>query len=328
MSALLIWWVLHDVSLVEVWGHMRNVRWIPFLSAIGLATLTFPLRTVRWRYLLRLEGATLQFVPLWHATAIGFMTTNLLPARAGELARAYAARRLTGSRFTAAFGSIAIERVFDGVTLVALLAVAAWAGGFGADTSVGNATLGEISRAAAILFILALLIAVAVVHWPKPAIAASRAVSRRLLPKAWAGRAVHTVEGVLSGLDALRSIGRFTAVVGWSLVVWLTAASSYWLALDAFGIEVPWSAALMLQALLAFGVAVQFSPGFFGQWEAVCRVTLGLYGVAPGHAVSFAIGVHVGGFVPITALGLWSLYRAHLHLADLRAGNGEAGNAQ
>ena len=86
----------------------------------------------------------------------------------------------------------------------------------------------------------------------------------------------------------------------------------------------PWSAALLLQSLLAFGVAVQFSPGFFGQFEAICRVTLVLYAVGTGPAVSFAFGFHLGGFIPITLLGLWSLSRAHLHLADLTGGEDSA----
>jgi uncharacterized protein (TIRG00374 family) len=312
--------------LAEVWEHVKGVHWFPFLFAVVLATLTFPLRTIRWQYLLRLEGEPLPFVPLWHATAIGFMATNLLPARAGEFARAYAARRLTGTRFTAAVGSIAVERVFDGITLVAFLAVAMWAGGFGADTAVGTLTLGTVSKVAAIAFSVALLVAVAFVWRPQPALRATRSITVRLLPERWSQIVVEAVEGVLSGLDSLRDPRRFLAIICWSVTVWVAGAASFWIGLLAFGIEVSWPAALMLQSLLAFGVAVQFSPGFFGQFEAVCRLTLALYAVGAGPAVSFAFGFHLGGFVPITLLGLWSLSRAHLHLADLRgAGDSDGG---
>ncbi|UCG86440.1 MAG: flippase-like domain-containing protein [Gemmatimonadota bacterium] len=319
IAALLIWWTLHDVSLVEVWDNMRHVQVLPFVAALTLATLTFPLRTIRWQYLLRLEGATLPFVPLWHATAIGFTATNLLPARAGEFARAYAARRMTGARFSTAFASIAVERVLDGITLVALLVIGIWAGGFGAGTSIGpNLTLGDVARASGVLFFVLLVVALLAVHWPSTALRLTRSFTNRVLPDKWSLRLTEVVEGLVSGLDALRSPSRFGAVLLWSLVVWLTGAASFWMALRAFGIETPWSATLLLQSLLAFGVAVQFSPGFFGQWEAICRITLGLYGVAAGSAVSFAFGFHLGGFFPITLLGMWSLSRAHLHLADLR----------
>ncbi len=320
VSVVLIWWTLHDVRLQDVWANLRGVRLLPFAIALSLATLTFPLRTIRRQYLLRLEGARLPFVPLWHATAIGFMATNLLPARAGEFARAYAAKRLTGSRFTTALASIAVERVLDGIALVSLLTIGIWMGGFGAETSVGSVALGDVARAAAVFFVLALLASVAVVHWPGPALAATRGLSRRLLPAAWSDTMVRAVEGLLTGLDVLRSPRRFTAVIFWSLTVWLTAAASFWFAFQAFSVDTPWSATLLLQSLLAFGVAVQFSPGFFGQWEALSRLTLSLYGISAGTAVSFAIGFHLGGFVPITLLGMWSLSRAHLHLADLKRG--------
>jgi uncharacterized membrane protein YbhN (UPF0104 family) len=168
-------------------------------------------------------------------------------------------------------------------------------------------------------FALLLLVSVAVVHWPQPALAVTRGLARRLLPTSWSDTMVRAVEGLLSGLDVLRSPRRFAAVMVWSLVVWLAGASSFWFAFQAFSVDTPWSAALLLQSLLAFGVAIQFSPGFFGQWEALSRLTLSLYGVSAGKAVSFAIGFHLGGFVPITLLGMWSLSRAHLHLADLSA---------
>jgi uncharacterized protein (TIRG00374 family) len=320
ISALLVWWALHDVSPSEIWAHVSGIKVLPFGLAIGTATLTFPLRTIRWQYLLRLEGEKLPFVPLWHATAIGFMATNLLPARAGEFARAYAARRLTGAPFTTAFASLAVERMIDGVTLVILLMTASWAGGFGANTTIGAVTLGEIARSASVFFLGILVVTIVIVQHPKRAQAIISAITQRVLPVRWADKVMRLVQGLLLGLDSLRSPKRFLAVLFWSLIVWLTGAASLWIGLHAFAIEVPWSAAIMLQSLLAFGVAVQFSPGFFGQWEVICRYALALYGVPAGPAVSYAFGYHLGGFVPITVLGMWSLSRAHLHLTDLKAG--------
>ena len=54
---------------------------------------------------------------------VGFATNNLLPARLGELARAYLLRRRTGLRKTFVLASIFLERVFDGLALVALILV-------------------------------------------------------------------------------------------------------------------------------------------------------------------------------------------------------------
>jgi uncharacterized protein (TIRG00374 family) len=128
----------------------------------------------------------------------------------------------------------------------------------------------------------------------------------------------------MAGLDALRSPTRFAAVVGWSLAVWLTYAASFWLCFKAFAIDIPATSTFLLQALIGFGVAIPSTPGFFGPFEAMTRATLSLYGVDVSKAVSYAVAYHIGSFIPISILGLWSLSRSRLHLADLRRGNQQA----
>lgn len=306
------------MRLADVASHVRQARWLPFAAAVIVATAVFPIRTIRWRYLLQLDGDRLPFVPLWHATAIGFMANNLLPARAGEFARAYAARRLSGVRFSAAFGSVAVERVMDGLILVSLLFVAILWGGLAGGTTVGGVSLVGIATVAAAIFGPALAVAFWVVHWPGPSLRLSRWVFARVLPEAWAERLLRILEGLLSGLDALKSPGRLWRITAWSVVHWVAAAGSYWLAFVAFDIPAHFTAALLLQSLIAFGVAIPSSPGFFGPFEAVTRAVLAIYGVPAAQAVSYAVAYHIAVFIPISALGLWSLSRAHLHLADLR----------
>ena len=323
ITVLLLWWTLHDVALREVAGHVRRARPLAFLGAVVLATAAFPLRTIRWRYLLQRNGAVLPLVPLWHATAIGFMANNLLPARAGELARAYAARRLTGVRFTAAVGSVAVERVFDGLVLVGLLAAGIAWGGFATETAVGGVPLARVATVSVLIFVPALIAAFWVVHWPRPALRIAGGTMKRLMPPTWAARLLGILEGLLEGLDALKDFRRFVLITVWSVVVWVVSAASYWLGFIALGLDVPPSAALLLQGLIAFGVAIPSSPGFFGPFEAVTRATLGLYGVEAAQGVSFAVAYHIAVFLPISVLGLSSLSRAHLHLTDLKSGRND-----
>ena len=51
-GALLVW-ALRGVHLGEVVEHLRNARPGPLLLAVIIATTTYPLRLVRWRFLLR-----------------------------------------------------------------------------------------------------------------------------------------------------------------------------------------------------------------------------------------------------------------------------------
>src|SRR5260370_32417281 len=79
----LLAWALHGISAPALIGHLQraNVGWL--LGAVALATLTFPLRTVRWRLILRDEsGRGFPLRPLRHATAIGLIANNILPVPA------------------------------------------------------------------------------------------------------------------------------------------------------------------------------------------------------------------------------------------------------
>jgi uncharacterized protein (TIRG00374 family) len=328
LSLVLLWWVLHDIEFAEVAEHLRTARLVPFIACVVAATVAFPLRTIRWRYLLQLDGEKLPFVPLWHATAIGFMANNLLPARAGEVARAYAAKRLTGVPFMTAATTLAVERVMDGLTLVALLAVAMLASGFGVTTTVGVVTLGQLVGGFAVLFLGLLIVAVWAVHWPDPMMNIGRRTLTATLPAKWADKAIQAMLGVFEGLGVLREWKRFGMVALWSFVVWGVNGLSFLLCMVAFDLQAPWMAAFVLQSLIAFGVAMPQGPAYVGIFEAVTRATLVLYGVTPALAVSYAVAYHFFTFIPITALGLWSLSRAHLHLADLRAAEAGAGGSE
>jgi uncharacterized membrane protein YbhN (UPF0104 family) len=74
-----------------------------------------------------------------------------------------------------------------------------------------------------------------------------------------------------------------------------------------------------MQGILVFGITVQLTPGFVGQFEAAIVAALALYRVPNDLASSYAIAFHATTFVPIILLGAWSLARTPLALSDLRA---------
>jgi len=290
------------------------------LETIALATCTFPLRAIRWRLILRgTSGSPLPLGPLWHATAIGFMANNLLPVRAGELARAYAARQALPVRFTTALASIAVERVFDGLLLVGLFTVALVVPSFPRDAMIGGVRLAGLATAGAAVFAGILVLALLVVHRPAAWIALLGRVAHAVLPARLADRVTHLAEGLVAGLDVLKRPGRFLGVVAWSLLLWLVNAASFAACFRAFGLGVPAEGAFLLQGVIGFGVALPSSPGFVGVFEAATRGTLAIYGVDATRAVSYAVAYHIGTFFPITLLGLASLSRMRLHLAELRS---------
>jgi glycosyltransferase 2 family protein len=319
VTAAFLVWAVHDVDLHDVLAGVRTANPLLILASAGVATLTFPLRTLRWRVLLRApDGSSYPWRPLWDATAIGFMANNLLPARAGEVARAWVASRGLPVRFTTALASIGVERVFDGLMMLALMAAAIAAPSFPSRATVGGSPVSRLATGVALLFGAALVVAFVVALRPAPWLALLDRVARAILPQRLAGKVRSLAEGMVAGLAALRNPGRFAAVVGWSLVLWLVNAAAFALCFRAFHLPVPAEGALLLQGLIGFGVAIPAAPGFWGVFEYCTRLTLQFYGIGATLALAYAFAFHLAGFIPITLLGLDALSRAHLHLGDLR----------
>lgn len=316
----LLYWVLHDVDWAAAWGHVRRADILLLIITIVIATFTFPMRAFRWQVMLRdTAGARLPLRPLWQAVAVGFMANNLLPARAGELARAWILGRAAPVRVSSALASIVMERVCDALVIIALMAVALvsptvrdglWFGGVAARRLAATVGAG---------FGAVLLVMVLVVIRPKPWLAALEWLGSRVLPARWTAKLMDIARGLVEGLGVLRAPGRLPLVVAWSLVLWLVNAAAFWIGFHAMGLELPFEAALLLQGLIAFGVAIPSSPGFFGVFEAVAIAALSAYGVDKDHAVSYAIVYHVTTFIPITMLGLQALAQLRVRLSDLRA---------
>ena len=312
-------WVLDKIDPAKVWTDARHANGWLLLLTIVFATLTFPVRAIRWRLMLRdQDGRPLPFVPLWHATTIGFMANNLLPARAGEVARGFIASRQLPVRFTTSLGSIGVERLFDALVMLGLMAVAIALPSFPAHGWSGK-SLSAIAATTAALFGLVLVIALFVANRPGTFLVLAERISRRLLPVRIADRIVRASEGIVEGLSVLKSPGRFAGVVGWSLVLWLKNAAAFAICFRAFGLDIPLEAALLLQGIIGFGVAIPSTAGYVGVFEAATVFTLQQYGVDSNLALAYALTYHLTTFIPITVLGLWSLSRLHLHMRDLSA---------
>ena len=324
LSAALLWYAF---TRVDDWGKVADaIRhanvWLLLLSAVT-ATCIFPLRARRWQTILDPVEEALPLGVLWRSTAIGMMVSNVVPARAGELARAYAlSRELPRVPFSTAFASLAVDRVFDALLVLLLMFGAMLARGFptgGRDAVAGLATAG-------VLFLIAVLgVLYAVVFFPARIITLFELLARRVAPRfEERGKAVLT--SFASGLSVLRSPRRFLAVFWWALLHWLLNALAFWIGFRAVGIDAPFSTALFVQGIIASSVALPSSPGFFGPFEVAAILGLGVYHVPKTLAVTWAVGFHILSFIPITLIGAWYFMRLGLSFEEIGRAGGNGGN--
>lgn len=317
LSAVLLWWTLRNVPLTQVVAHLRAANISLLLLAVVAATLCFPLRARRWRTILDPVALHLPFGMLWRSTAIGMMINNVVPARAGELARAYALSRETERvSFSAAFASLAVDRLFDALVILLLMLAGMMDPAFPKNQVIAGRPLSNYIGLATLAVAALLIVLYLIVFFPQRLIALFELFARRVAPRIERhGRAL--LLSFAEGLGVLRSPGRFLAVVAWTVAHWLLNALSFWMGFRAMGIETPFSSGLVLQGLIAIGIAAPSAPGFFGVFEYIAQLGLGFYGVSASLAVSWAIAFHALSFVPITVIGTYYFVRVGLHFADL-----------
>jgi uncharacterized protein (TIRG00374 family) len=317
LSAALIYWTLHGISPTEVAQRLSQADPVLFAAAIFCATAIFALRARRWRTILEPVAGKLPFGPLWRATAIGMMVNNVVPARAGEIARAYALTRETPVPFAASLASLAVDRLFDAIVLLLLAAVALLDPALSSTQTLAGRPLSSFAMGAGLVVVALLAGLYALVFFPNQLLRLFELFARRVSPIV-EERGRRVLETFVKGLSVLRSPGRFAAVFGWTLAHWLLNALGFWFAFKAVGITAPLSAALFLQAFIALGTAVPALPGFFGVFEYMSVQGLSVYGVGQQQAATWAIGYHLLSFVPITLIGAYYFARLGVKLRDLQ----------
>lgn len=318
LSAALIYWTLHGVSPTEVAHSLSRADPLLFAGAVFCATAIFALRARRWQTILEPVASKIPIGPLWRATAIGMMVNNVVPARAGEIARAYALTREAPVPFATSLASLAVDRLFDAIVLLMLAATALLDPALSTAETLAGRPLSSFALGAGAIVLILLLALYALVFFPSQLLRLFELFARRVTPTV-EERGRRVLETFMQGLSVLRRPARFAAVFGWTLAHWLLNALGFWLAFKAVGIAAPFSAALFLQAFIALGTAVPALPGFFGVFEYMSVQGLGVYGVSQEQAATWAIGYHLLSFIPITLFGAYYFTRLGVRLRDLQS---------
>jgi uncharacterized protein (TIRG00374 family) len=323
ISVAALFYAFHDVRWTDAMDHARHANYWLLLLGAAAATGMFPLRARRWRTILDPIAPRLPFGPLWRSTAIGMMVNNVVPLRAGEFARAYAlTRELPQITFSTALASLVVDRVFDAVVVLLLLAIAMIAPGFPSGAMVHGRPISQIATGFALVPLALLVVLYALVFFPGTLIRLFELLARRVSP-AIEERGRDMLKRFAEGLSVLRTPTHFIAVFWWTLLHWLLQPLAFWLGFKALGIDVSWSATLFVQGLIVVGVSLPSAPGFFGLFESAAVISLGLYGIDESAAVAWALVFHVVTFIPITLIGAYYFAKLGLTMGEIGSAGGE-----
>lgn len=311
------------LDFAEMGRALGEANYIFLLPGILIFFVGVFFRSVRWRYLLKPLGnfSPLRLFPL---IVIGFLVNNILPARLGIVARAYILGEREGISKMATGGTMVVEQLFDGVTLLFFIAVIALFG-----VSIGGLMQNAIYIAAG-LFLGALALCFIFACSPR---LARRMVSLvvHLLPQRWRGKTEGWLTRLIEGLEIMRSPGKLLIVFALSTLVWLCEACVFYVVAFTFDLGQPFYVFMLATALANLAWALIMTQGGLGSFDVACQETLMLFIPAGVIAAAYAdlvaayvIVLHALILLPMIALGFVFLWFENLSLAKIVSGERRA----
>jgi uncharacterized protein (TIRG00374 family) len=306
---------LRGVSFGEVWGALGQADYVWLVPAVAILLISLWFRAERWRAVFPPDARPARPATFW-AMNVGYLANNVLPARAGELARALALSHESGLPRTHCIVTVAVERLFD-VVSVAVIMLACW------PAMPDRRLINDLALVSAgVLAVAGLAVAVLAIA-PLRSWAARRA---RSLHFAGAERIERILRSLAVGLRPLHDPRLALPVLFWSLASWALLAVSYWCVMRALSPPAPWSAAVVALAATNFAQVVPSTAGALGVFEVAARASLTVYGVSPADALSYAFLLHAVNFVPFLVLGAIGMARLGISRRELRADVAAAGS--
>jgi uncharacterized membrane protein YbhN (UPF0104 family) len=325
-----------DVDFEGVWAALVGANYWLLLASLVPLVLFLVLRAFRWR-LLFFPNQGLHIRNLFAVINIGYLLSNIFPARLGDVARAYLIGDTEDVSRAAAFSTVVAERVLDALCAVAGFFIILPFASLPDWMIRSGMIVGVAALVAVVIFIilvrrrdwtLRLLDRIlAALHWPDCETMgrfwerlAERTRLRFLAKLPWVDRSdLGTLAGsLIDGLSGITTLRLGPPLLLWSVVIWAVIAVYYWLVLLAFAPGQPYVAGLAVSSITALGMTIPSSPGFIGVFEFLARETMVLFGMEAEAALSYALVAHAVVYVVLTILGLLSMIQQNLTYSKIQ----------
>ena len=306
----------------QFWATLTQARPGFLVAAVAVTSSSYFIRAYRWKLFLdSIKKASLWV--LFVAQVLGFSSIYLI-GRPGEFVRpAYIAKKEEVS-FTSQLALLLLERIYDAVFLILLLAVSLEFLRLEAPSPRGASLVAWIHWTGRVMLLVSALLVAGVVVFRLRAARLTASVLRffRFLP----ARALHHLERFLTsfsdGLSVIRNWRALLLSIASSAVLWALNATVFWFAFESLGGELerlPWFAAAVVMFCAAQGLIFQL-PGVGGGYQVGALLALTqIFGVKAEAATGASILVWILMSLPCVGLGLLLLLYEGLTLKKLSA---------
>lgn len=263
------------------------------LAIVPIYIITLYLRGIRWKSLL-LGNPKYSSYNLGAVFTVGSMLNIFLPARAGDVYRAYYLGKTKEEKKMKVFGSIILERTLDGICvfLILLWAILAYS---------NQQWMMNLAYMIGTLFIGSFIVFYLIFKFNKVDFVFEKLIkfSSKLpdflskpLIKMFESLNVHT-SSFIEGFEVLDSLKYSTQAFAMSVIIWLIECYVAFLIINSFHINLGFSAALFVISLISFSTMIPSTSVFLGPYQYAYILALGIYNIDKSTALAIST-VHQG----------------------------------
>lgn len=320
ISLVAIWFATRGVDWAKFGEALRNFKIVWLIPAFAIFYLSMWLRGIRWSLLFRPEHRVTAYQG-FSGLMIGFAFNSILPARIGEVVRCLAINKTAKTGVAKAIATVVAERILDGTTMIALLAIALSI--VPIDPSVSQQwhghTLDRAFVASAehkvILFCIILIVGVILVLLP-PIQRLILAIIGRMsfLPAALRTKIGGLFMEFSYGFHALKNPWTLVQIVAYSIVLWAMIGASNECLARGFDIPMGYWQGNALVTLVCFAIMIPAAPGYWGLYEIGVVFALLILGVEKdaSRALAYGLMLHMLQWAPVVVWGLYYAWRLQL----------------
>ena len=270
------------------------------------------IRGVRWKYLLCLSEK-LSVNEAFFAFTVGNTINSYLPARAGDFWRAYHLGNKIGESKMKLLGSIILERLIDGISILLILF-------FAIVTYFRHRWVLNIAAVAACLFLGALAVIYIIFKFNKIEYIFKKISEIPFLSGFTAQ--LNTISGHLmkfmNGFEALNNPKCFFMAFFMSMLAWGFECLMTYMIILGFGVHYGISIALFTISFIALSTVIPSSSIFIGPYQYAYILALGIYHIGKEQALGTAFIHQMSIMIIITVISVIYFMKGNTSLDEIQ----------
>ena len=288
ITVIFLYLIFVNINFSELKNAFKTFRYEYICLLIVSITVSLSFRALCFKQLIYKTAPDAKLADLIPLCLTGAGLNILLPARAGDIFRAYYTGKKYGADKIKIFGSVMMERLFDVVIIFCLLIL-------GVFIYHKNPIAEKLCLFAGLVLIFGIIFAVSVYKFKNinKVCEFIRAKTNNWPFSSYIAKSLYflnnTCSSFFNGFEIIDSPRKVFFAVTSSVGIWVYECMNYFIVIQGFGYDVHWSVSLFVIAFISLACMVPSTSIFIGPYQVAVIAAFAIYDVSKESALAISV---------------------------------------